>query len=181
LICNIFTSLLFCVCIIVVFLFQHFDVGDRKAVLRSPLVKKIMDTDGVKSVFLGRDFITVTKKNEETWRILKTLLFSTILDHVASGEAAVLDQAAVVSDTEVLDSDSEVVAMIKELLEEKIRPSVQDDGGDILFEGFDENTGIAARTNQAPHSMLSSCTAPSLHCTEPLFNVNYLLHKLISK
>lgn len=121
---------------------QHFDVADRKAVLRSPLVKKIMDTDGVKSVFLGRDFLTITKKNDETWRILKTLLFSTILDHVASGELSVLDQE-VVSDTEILDSDSEVVAMIKELLEEKIRPSVQDDGGDILYEGFDENTGTA--------------------------------------
>jgi hypothetical protein len=119
-------------------------VGDRKAILRSPLVKKIMDTDGVKSVFLGRDFLTITKKNEETWRILKTLLFSTILDHVASGEPCVLDQE-VVSDTEILDTDSEVVAMIKELLEEKIRPSVQDDGGDILFEGFDENTGIVEK------------------------------------
>jgi hypothetical protein len=125
-------------------LLQHFDVGDRKAILRSPLVKKIMDTDGVKSVFLGRDFLTITKKNEETWRILKTLLFSTILDHVASGEPCVLDQE-VVSDTEILDTDSEVVAMIKELLEEKIRPSVQDDGGDILFEGFDENTGIVEK------------------------------------
>ena len=99
-----------------------------------------MESNGVKSVFLGRDFLTVTKKQDETWRILKTLLFSTILDHMASGEAVVLDQE-VVSDTEILDTDSDVVAMIKELLEEKIRPSVQDDGGDILFEGFDEATG----------------------------------------
>merc|ERR1719453_1710929 len=53
-----------------------------------------------------------------------------------------MDQSDLVSDTTILPGDSEVVATIKELLETKIRPNVQDDGGDIIYEGFDENTGI---------------------------------------
>ena len=51
---------------------------------------------------------------------------------------------AVVSDTTILDDDSEVVAMIKELMETRVRPAVQDDGGDIFFEGFNEATGIVS-------------------------------------
>jgi Fe-S cluster biogenesis protein NfuA len=73
--------------------------------------------------------------------VLKPMIFSSILDFIAEGKAAVLD-APEVSDTAVLDTDSEVVAAIKELIETKVRPSVQDDGGDIFFESFDDIKGI---------------------------------------
>jgi len=99
-----------------------------------------MQIDGVKGVFLGRDFLTVTKASDEMWSSLKPQVFSKILDFFAEGKPAVLD-APPVSDTTILDTDDEIVATIKELLETRIRPSVQDDGGDIFYEGFDAATG----------------------------------------
>eukprot|EP00602_Paraphysomonas_sp_CaronLab_P005572 CAMPEP_0185027292 /NCGR_PEP_ID=MMETSP1103-20130426/12148_1 /TAXON_ID=36769 /ORGANISM="Paraphysomonas bandaiensis, Strain Caron Lab Isolate" /LENGTH=222 /DNA_ID=CAMNT_0027561217 /DNA_START=54 /DNA_END=719 /DNA_ORIENTATION=+ len=120
---------------------MNFDASDIKNIRRSPLVKRIFETNGVKNVFLGRDFIAITKTKEDTWKVLPTLLFEVIMEHYASGDPVVVDQPQA-SDTEILDDDSEVVALIKELMETKVRPSVQEDGGDIIFEGFDEETGM---------------------------------------
>ena len=72
---------------------------------------------------------------------MKPIVFSKILDFYAEGKPIILKELQV-SDTTVLPDDSEIVATIKELLETKIRPNVQDDGGDIFYEGFDEETGI---------------------------------------
>jgi Fe-S cluster biogenesis protein NfuA len=120
---------------------QHFTIEDRKSIQRSPLAKSLFAVEGVTGVFLGRDFITVTKKPEEAWPVIKPMIFSNILDFIAGGQPSVLDQP-VVSDTTVLETDSPVVALIKELMETKVRPSVQEDGGDIFFVGFDELKGI---------------------------------------
>lgn len=87
--------------------YQDFSVEDKRSIHRSPLAKKIFETNGVKNVFFGKDFISVTKKKEDTWKVLKTLVFSSILDHIASGEPNILDHVPV-SDTQVLDDDSEV-------------------------------------------------------------------------
>lgn len=111
--------------------------------MKSPLARKLFGTDGVKQVFFGSDFVTVTKDDDHRWAVLKPDILAAIADHISSGEPMVLDsemQAA--SDTAIHDDDSEVVAMIKELLETRIRPSVQEDGGDIEFRGFDEDSGL---------------------------------------
>ena len=117
---------------------------------KSPLASNLFKVDGVKGVFLGRDFITVTKASDQTWQVLKPQLFSVILDFLSEGKPAVLTDAEMpVSDTEILDTDSEVVATIKELLETRIRPAVQEDGGDIYYEGFDDMTGTCTSALQA--------------------------------
>lgn len=115
----------------------HLQRGDEK---RSPLGKKLLSIDLVSSVFIGKDFVTVNKAEKGAWKTIKPMVFSHLMDWYAEGTPAVLD--VVESDTAVSDDDSEVVAMIKELIEARIRPAVQDDGGDILFRGFDEGTGI---------------------------------------
>ena len=100
--------------------------------------------DGVKSVFLGKEFITVTKASSSRvhdWTQLNPEIFSAILDFYAKGEPVIVEKQKS-RDTAVLPDDSEIVTMIKELIEAKIRPNVQDDGGDIFYEGFDEETGI---------------------------------------
>ena len=66
---------------------------------------------------------------------------SALMDHYDSKELALTDQPEI-TDTTILDDDDEVVAMIKELLESRIRPAVQEDGGDIRYVGFDDGTGI---------------------------------------
>jgi len=75
------------------------------------------------------------------WKHVKVLVFSAIMDFYASGKPAVLDTPEI-TDTTIFDDDDEVVAMIKELLEARIRPAVQEDGGDIRYVGFDPDTGI---------------------------------------
>lgn len=68
-------------------------------------------------------------------------IFSTLMDFFDSNQPVLVDQP-IITDTTILDDDDEVVAMIKELIEARIRPAVQEDGGDIRYIGFEEETGI---------------------------------------
>lgn len=114
---------------------------DKMEILRSPLAKKLFDLEGVKSVYLGTDFVTVTKFAEHKWKFMRPEIYDVIMEWADSGEAALTDEA-IITDTTILDDDNEVVAMIKELIETKIRPAVHQDGGDIRYVSFDEDTGI---------------------------------------
>eukprot|EP01017_Pseudomicrothorax_dubius_P031463 TRINITY_DN4022_c0_g1_i1.p1 TRINITY_DN4022_c0_g1~~TRINITY_DN4022_c0_g1_i1.p1 ORF type:complete len:180 (+),score=16.86 TRINITY_DN4022_c0_g1_i1:132-671(+) len=107
----------------------------------SPLARHIFNIDGVTRVFYGGDYITVTKKEDSDWKNLKPQVFGAIVDHYTSGAPLFTDEAPA-QDTLVLPDDSEVVAMIKEIIETRVRPVVQDDGGDITYKGFDEPTGV---------------------------------------
>jgi NFU1 iron-sulfur cluster scaffold homolog, mitochondrial len=115
--------------------------SDTEAIARSPLSKTLFKVEGVKSVYLGADFVTITKYAEHNWVHVKGRVFSAIMDHYASGKPAVSEMAEV-TDTTIFEDDDEVVAMIKELLETRIRPAVQEDGGDIRYIGFAPETGV---------------------------------------
>mmetsp|Transcript_27707 Transcript_27707/g.85669 ORF Transcript_27707/g.85669 Transcript_27707/m.85669 type:complete len:238 (-) Transcript_27707:356-1069(-) len=121
----------------------HFTKGEPEA-LRSPLARKLFSIDNVTGIFVASDFVTVSKDEEGAWATIKPHVFSHIMDFFAEGSDAIASGDAVASDTEILDTDSEVVAMIKELIEVRIRPAVQEDGGDIFFRGFDDATGIVS-------------------------------------
>lgn len=105
-----------------------------------------MQIDGVSSVFYGADFITVGKDSAAQWGHVKPEIFSLITEAVTAGQALVNTieakpgeegQGGAEADTLQYDeNDSEVVSMIKELLETRIRPAIQEDGGDIDFRGF---------------------------------------------
>eukprot|EP00804_Cyclotella_cryptica_P023377 CCRYP_000525-RA/>CCRYP_000525-RA protein AED:0.32 eAED:0.32 QI:218/1/1/1/0/0.33/3/1256/342 len=115
---------------------------DHELISRSPLVKSLFALDaGIKSIFLGYDFITVTKYAEAHWSHLQTPIFGAIMDFYSANLPAVRGEPEI-TDTTILEEDGEVVAMIKELLESRIRPAVQEDGGDIRYVGFEEETGI---------------------------------------
>ena len=106
-----------------------------------------MNIDGITSIFYGPDFITVTKAGDANWAHVKPEVFSLITEAVTSGEQIVntvenksteAGQEGGEQDTLSYDkNDGEVVGMIKELLETRIRPAIQEDGGDIEFRGFD--------------------------------------------
>ena len=115
--------------------------SDKEEIARSPLAKELFAVEGVKSVYLGNDFVTITKFAEHHWMHLKTRVFSALMDFYQSNQPAV-SKAAIITDTTILDDDDEVVAMIKELLESRIRPAVQEDGGDIRYVAFDSETGL---------------------------------------
>lgn len=121
---------------------MYFQKSDIKEIQKSPLVKELFNEVGVKSVFLGRDFITVTKDNDMTWNNLRPSIFALLFEFFSSEKVVINSTPTTVSDTTILDSDSEIVSAIKELIETRVRPSVQEDGGDIFFHGFDTDTGI---------------------------------------
>ena len=110
-------------------------------ILKSPLCTELFKIDGVKAVYLGADFVTITKFAEAKWQFMRPEIFSCLMDFFESGQAALVDQP-IITDTTILDDDDEVVAMIKELIEQRIRPAVQEDGGDIRYISFDENDGL---------------------------------------
>ncbi|XP_018908218.1 NFU1 iron-sulfur cluster scaffold homolog, mitochondrial isoform X1 [Bemisia tabaci] len=117
---------------------QTIDFPNGTTAYCSPLGKLLFRIDGVKSVFFGPDFITITKHDEDIeWKILKPEIFATIMDFFASG-LPVLTDAQPSADTQINPDDDETVAMIKELLDTRIRPTVQEDGGDIIFVSFSD-------------------------------------------
>lgn len=113
----------------------------QSAVGRSQLARLLFRIEGVKSVFFGKDFITVTKLDDEVeWRLLKPEIFATIMDYFTAGLPVISEQQAKEGDqskkapAEEEDSEQkETIMMIKELLETRIRPTVQEDGGDIIY------------------------------------------------
>lgn len=107
----------------------------------SPLAKHLFRVEGVKAVFFGQDFITVTKADDETeWKLLKPHIFAAIMDFFTTGLPVVNEDGTenIAEDTRPKEGDSETVLMIKELIETRIRPTVQEDGGDIVYMGFED-------------------------------------------
>ncbi|KAG2211719.1 hypothetical protein INT47_008816 [Mucor saturninus] len=112
---------------------------DVRASMKSPLAKQLFSIDGVVGVFFGPDFITISKSEGTEWPLMKPDIYAAIMDHFASGQAIVYDEDDLAAnDTAIHPDDSEEVQMIKELLDTRIRPSIQEDGGDIEYCGFEE-------------------------------------------
>lgn len=103
----------------------------------SPLAQRLFMQDGVTGVFLGSDFITITKADSANWTSLKTLVMGALMEHfsqglpVMTGETAASRPASSAS-----DGDSDVVRQIKEIIDTRVRPAVAADGGDIVFHDF---------------------------------------------
>jgi Fe-S cluster biogenesis protein NfuA len=111
------------------------------AAQRSPLAAALMSIDGVSLVFLGSDFVSVTKDAGE-WQHLKPAILGAIMEHFVSGAPVFLDAAAqgVEEDEFYSPDDADTVEQIKELIETRVRPAVAGDGGDIRFRGFQDGT-----------------------------------------
>ncbi|XP_061397879.1 NFU1 iron-sulfur cluster scaffold homolog, mitochondrial-like [Musca vetustissima] len=114
-----------------------YDFPGVSAAYCSPLAKLLFRIEGVRSVFFGGDFITISKDEEAEWAIIKPEVFAVIMDFFASG-LPILNEAKPNADTQINDEDDDTVMMIKELLDSRIRPTVQEDGGDIIFMGFED-------------------------------------------
>jgi len=126
---------------------------------RSPLARRLFALDGVTGVFLGSDFISVSKDEGLEWFRLKPAVLGAIMEHFTAGEPVVLDAPAGESGAEAgaAEDDDEVVVQIKELIETRVRPAVAQDGGDIIFESFDD--GVVYLHMQGSCSGCPSSTA----------------------
>jgi Fe-S cluster biogenesis protein NfuA len=113
----------------------------------SPLASALFVINGVRTVFLGSDFVSITKSDDADWAVLKPQALAAIMDHFVSGAPVIADvakaEAPAMEDDIAYDGETaEIVAEIKELIATRVRPAVANDGGDIIFKRFDVDTGI---------------------------------------
>ena len=115
------------------------DFASAQAAERSPLASAIFTLPGVTRVFLGGDFVTVTKNDDIAWQALKPQVLGAIMEHFVAGRP-VIEGDDDDLDEDVDPADAEIVAQIKELLDTRVRPAVAGDGGDIVFRGYRDGT-----------------------------------------
>ena len=122
------------------------DYETAEAATGSPLARSLFELPSVERVFLAGDFLSVTKSDDMDWEHLRALVLPAIMDHFMSGLPVVEDSAAPdttpTGDTIYEGETAEIVEEIRELLETRVRPAVAQDGGDIIFDHFDKDTGI---------------------------------------
>ena len=143
------------------------DMRDRAAAEQSPLAERLFEIDGVSGVFLGADFIAVTKAGAE-WQHIKPAILGAIMEHFMEGGPVVREgcEAAADADESFDAADAETVATIKELIETRVRPAVANDGGDITFRGFKD--GVVFLNMKGACSGCPSSTATLRHGIENL-------------
>lgn len=138
----------------------------------SPLAEALFSLGDVEGVFFGRDFISVTAAPGASWADLKPQVLVVLLDHFAAemplfrpGTAA---DISVPAESEFADdpADADIVAQIRELIETRVRPAVANDGGDIIYRGFDK--GTVYLTMHGACSGCPSSTATLKHGIESL-------------
>ncbi|GFE63306.1 NifU family protein [Litoreibacter roseus] len=104
----------------------------------SPLATRIFAVEGVAGVFLGNDFVTVTKADGVEWDHIKPAILGAVMEHFQSGQPVMAGDATPASGhAEHTGENGEIVGQIKELLDTRVRPAVAQDGGDITFHGFE--------------------------------------------
>jgi Fe-S cluster biogenesis protein NfuA len=113
------------------------DFPSEEAAASSPLALRIFGAGGVSGVFLGPDFVTVTKDEAADWAHIKPGILGAIMEHFQSGLPAIEGDAGAVGHAAHSGPDEEIVTQIKDLLDTRVRPAVAQDGGDITFHGFD--------------------------------------------
>ncbi|HVV31933.1 MAG TPA: NifU family protein [Vitreimonas sp.] len=123
------------------------DYADAEAAAESPLAQAVFAVDGVERVYLGGDFLTVTKAEGIEWPHLKPHVLAAIMDHFTSGRAALADSATGESNSEEADiayegEAADIVKEIKEIIDARVRPAVARDGGDITFHSWDHEHGV---------------------------------------
>jgi Fe-S cluster biogenesis protein NfuA len=112
---------------------HYFEVEDC---INSDLARKLFEIDGVQGVFFGYDFITLTKKDDEQWELLKPEALVIIMDHLVAGMPVFNTDIRQVSDIDY-DTLSEIEKQIVEIIETRVSPAVAQDGGNIVYKGFE--------------------------------------------
>eukprot|EP00755_Sulcionema_specki_P028168 Sspe_Gene.89335::Locus_61099_Transcript_1_1_Confidence_1.000_Length_956::g.89335::m.89335/K22074/NFU1, HIRIP5; NFU1 iron-sulfur cluster scaffold homolog, mitochondrial len=120
---------------------QNMDVTTEAQAVKSPLAERLFGISGVKSVFIADYWLTVTKDEGLVWDELSPQVMDTIREWARSGEPVINENLDFSNneDTEIdPEYDSEPVQAIKELIQSRIKPMVQQDGGNIKYVGFDD-------------------------------------------
>lgn len=126
-----------------------YDFASRDEAGTSPLAETLFDVSGVMRVFLGSDFISITKTADADWKHVRPMVLAAIMDHfvaglpvINTGSAAIPQSSEGASADDYEGDDAEIVGEIIELIETRVRPAVAQDGGDIIFHRFEPESGI---------------------------------------
>jgi len=129
------------------------DFASPEDAAASPLAEALFDLGDVTGVFFGRDFISVTAVAGTDWAALKPDVLSILLDHFSAdmplfrpGSAAGIAVPPELEEYEENPEDADIVAQIRDLIDTRVRPAVANDGGDIVYRGFDK--GVVYLTMQ---------------------------------
>ena len=140
----------------------------REDAARSPLANRLYEIDGVTGVFFGPDFITVTRADDQDWAWLKPPILRAIIEHFTSGQPVMKDQRADAGNGDgpegngpdfevqepVSDAPQELIDQVRELIEERLHPTIQGAGGDIELHSVVGAT-VNLRLQGSAHAMLS--------------------------
>ena len=123
-----------------------YDFPSVEAATISPLARALFEINGVKGVFLGSDFLSISKDSETDWKHVRPIVLAAIMDHFMAGlpviEGSPETGGSAEDDTVYEGEAADIVAEIKELIDTRVRPAVAQDGGDIVFHRFEPDTGI---------------------------------------
>ena len=104
----------------------------QKDQTNNELVKNLLSINGVEGIFLGKDFISINKYDDTSWDEIKHIVISLINDFYSSGKECVVENSSIENNENLKDIEKKIV----KILDEKIRPAVAKDGGDIKFKEF---------------------------------------------
>jgi Fe-S cluster biogenesis protein NfuA len=123
------------------------EFADADAALASPLAQALFAVDGVERVYLGGDFLTITRAESIEWPHLKPHVLAAIMDHFTSGRPVLSSDGGRADETDEADivyegEAADIVKELKEIIEARVRPAVARDGGDITFHSWDHASGV---------------------------------------
>ena len=104
----------------------------RKDEINNELIRNLLSVNGVEGIFLGKDFISINKYDDFSWDEIKHIVISLINDFYSSGKECVIEKNLNEINDDLKDIDKKII----KILDEKIRPAVAKDGGDIKFKEF---------------------------------------------
>eukprot|EP01025_Chloroclados_australasicus_P011449 TRINITY_DN1495_c1_g2_i2.p2 TRINITY_DN1495_c1_g2~~TRINITY_DN1495_c1_g2_i2.p2 ORF type:complete len:325 (+),score=26.82 TRINITY_DN1495_c1_g2_i2:55-975(+) len=149
-----------------------YDFVDANDGSKSPLATALFQIEGVTRVFFGSDFVTITKDDDAEWENIKPKVRAAIENYYKGADPLFYDESHIrASSLEEHEDDDQVVSLIKELLLTRIRPAVQEDGGDIEFVSFDHDSGIVSLKMQGS---CSGCPSSSVTLKNGIENM--LMH-----
>lgn len=115
------------------------DFPAARTAQKYPLAQKLFQIEGISRVFFAKDYVSVGKAEGVDWSFIKPLVFEVMMKHLSSGEDIL--EVEPCQDTVILDTDSPDLALLKEIIDLRIRPFLRDDGGDVRLVSFDESSG----------------------------------------
>ena len=138
------------------YIFQsNIEIKNEKEAKKFKFSKDFFQLKGVQSIFIGENFVAVTKEKNITWNYLKTKVLTFMLDYISSNKIIIEKQ--IIKKLLKKNKKNKISSDIEKIIDEKVRPAVAKDGGDIIFENFDK--GIVYLTLRGACAGCPSSTA----------------------